>query len=166
MFISFFFATLLFFMVLALFLGAPLVPSKKVTSEAMIRLLNIKHGEIIYDLGSGDGRLLTLIAQKGATAIGIEINPYAILIGWMRALVTGNIFNIKIIWGNYWWVNIAKADKVIVYGLPHIMPKLVKKFKAELRPKTKIISNSFQIPGLIKIKEEKVGKDWIYLYQV
>jgi len=151
---------------LALFFGAPLVPSKPEVTRKMVELLKIKPGMTIYDLGSGDGRVLIELAKRNVCARGIEINPYAVVFSLARCLIVGVGKQVQVHWGNYWWTNLAQADGVIVYGLPQIMPRLARKFKAELKPKTRIVSNSFQIPGLQLLKQETVGKTKIYLYQV
>ena len=164
--ISLFFSTLLLFMMLALFFGAPLVPSKPEVARKMVELLKIKPGMTIYDLGSGDGRVLIELAKRNVFARGIEINPYAVAFSFVRCFIAGVRKQVQVRWGNYWWTNLAQANGVIVYGLPQIMPRLAQKFKAELRPKTRIVSNSFQIPGLHLLKEAQVGKTKIYLYQV
>ncbi len=166
MIISLFFVTLILFMLLAMFIGAPLVPSKKETGERMVELLNLKKGEVVYDLGSGDGRLLILAAKKGAKAVGVEINPYVLIWSWIKGLLKGQIGRMKLIWGNYWSVNISAADAVVVYAMPGFMPKMAKKLKKELKPGTLIVSNSFQIPDLKLIKQETVGKDRIFLYKL
>src|SRR3989344_9641807 len=106
MLISFFFVTLLFFMVISMFIGAPLVPSKKATVAKMIELLKPKKGERIYDIGSGDGRLLVEVAKLGAEGFGIEINPYAILWSYFNILRAGVWGRVHIRWGNYWWVQL------------------------------------------------------------
>ena len=153
-------------MVLAMVMGAPLVPSKPTLTKRMVELLRLKPGQTLYDLGSGDGRVLLEAAAQGINAYGVEINPYALIISFIRALFTKRLSLIKLKWGNYWWVSLRRADGIVVYGLPHIMPKLAKKFKTELRPKTRIVSNSFVIPGLTLVKQEKIGKDRIYLYEI
>jgi hypothetical protein len=63
----------LFYFSLSFIKGAPYVPSKKRTAEIMINFAHIKPGMMVYDLGSGDGRLLFLAAKRGATAIGYDI---------------------------------------------------------------------------------------------
>lgn len=153
-------------MVLAIVMGAPLVPSKPQTAKAMIELLQLKNGEKFYDLGSGDGRLLLAASKKGAEAVGIEMNPYAWLLGYARMLFSGNILQTRIILGNYWWINLKNADAVAVYALPTIMEKLSGKLKNGLKKGTRVVSNSFQIPGLKLVKEVQVGNNRIYLYKV
>ncbi len=166
MLISLFFATLIFFMVLAMFTGAPMVMSKKATAEKMIDLLKPKKGEVMCDLGSGDGRLLILAAKKGAQAIGVEINPYILIWSWIKALVNGQMGQIKLIWGSYWYVNIHSANCVAIYAMPGFMEKMSRKLIQELKPGTRVVSNSFQIPRLRLIKQELVGRDRIFLYRI
>lgn len=164
--ISIFFVSLLFFMMLAILIGAPLVSSKPEVARRMIDLLQIKPGQTVYDLGSGDGRLLILAAQNGAKAVGIEVNPYAVLWSYVRALLMGQLKNIRIIWGNYWGKDISQADALVVYAMPGFMPKLAKKLHTELKKNTPVVSNSFAIPDLKLIKQEMVENSRIYLYKV
>ena len=164
--ISFFFASLLFFMILAMIIGAPMVPSNPRVGERMIELLSLKKGQRLYDLGSGDGRLLIIAAKKGARAIGIEINPYALLWSWIKSILSGQMTKIQFIWGSYWRINIKNADAVAVYAMPYVMSRMTQKLQTELMPGTRVVSNSFQIPGLKLVKKEILGKDTIYLYRI
>lgn len=164
--ISFFFSTLILFMLLAVLIGAPLVPSKQKTTERMVGLLNLKPGQCLYDLGSGDGRVLIAAAKKRISGIGIEINPYAIIWSYIRALLTGQLTRIRVKWGSYWQISIAKADGVVVYAMPGFMPKMAEKLKKELRRGTLVVSNSFQIPSLRLVKQETVGKDRVFVYRI
>lgn len=163
---SFIFVSLIFFMLLALWLGAPLVPTKPTVAKRMIDLLALKPGQKLFDLGSGDGRLLILASKKGIKATGIEINPYVWLLSQIVVFLSGTSSLVKIILGNYWNTKLVDVDGIVVYGLPSIMGKLSKKLKTELKPGTKIISNSFQIPNLKFLKEAVVSGTRIYLYRV
>lgn len=165
-FVTLFFASLIFFMFLAIVLGAPFVFSKKEVAQKMIELLDLKKGEIFYDLGSGDGRLLILAAQKGAKAVGIEINPYAVLWSWLRILLAGQSHRARVKWGSYWRANVGKADKVAVYALPQVMASLGEKLKREVRPGLLVVSNSFQIPNFKLLKTDTSGPNTIYLYRI
>jgi len=166
MFISFFFATLILFMILAMFMGAPAVFSKKKIVERMIELLNLKPGRRIVDLGSGDGRLVISAGKIGLKAIGIEINPYLVLLSYFLIFLNRQFDWARVRWGSYWNVNLSGFDGVVVYGLPSMMKKLSVKLKKELKTGTPVVSNTFQIPDLKLIKTELVGKDRIYLYRV
>lgn len=77
------------FLVLDLFFELPYVATKKDKIQTMLDLAQIKKGETVVDLGSGDGRLLFAAAQKGAIAIGYEINPVLVLLTRLRARFLG-----------------------------------------------------------------------------
>lgn len=140
------FAVLILFLTVAFLTGAPFVPSTKPTSGAMIELARIKPGMTIYDLGSGDGRLLFLAAQKGATAIGLEINPFLVAYTWLRKTFSPYRNTIRVKWQNFWQVNLSDADVVFVYLLPWKMTALAKKLAKELKSDSIIVSNSFVFP--------------------
>jgi|SRR3989344_7903009 len=163
---SFIFASLIFFLILAMFTGAPLVPSKPPTVERMLKLLNLKKGQILYDLGSGDGKILITAAKQGAQGIGIEINPYAVLLSWVLAILAGVVKSVHFEWGNYWQHSLSAADAVVVYAMPQFMPRLAVKLQKELKKGTRIVSNTFTIPQLKLVKQERVGFDKVYLYEI
>ena len=165
------FAVLIFYLCIAFVTGAPFVPSTNPTAQSMITLARIKPGMNVYDLGSGDGRLLFLAAKKGARAIGLEINPLLVLWTWIKKMLsrrpkTG--FNpangVRVRWKNFWGVNLADADVVFVYLLPWRMEKLAAKLKRELKPGTLIISNSFIFPNWKILRQDK--KNHVYVFKI
>jgi len=79
------FAVFFFYLCLAFIIGAPFVPSTNTVSDIMIRFAHIKKGMVVYDLGSGNGKLLFLSAKKGAIAKGLEINPYLVILSNIRS---------------------------------------------------------------------------------
>lgn len=149
-----------------MFMGAPAVFSKKQTAFKMIELLNLKPGQKMVDLGSGDGQLVIMGAKKGFKTYGIEINPYLVLLSNFKTLISGQLSRGKIKWGSYWGQDLSGFDGVVVYGLPSMMKKLSIKLKKELKTGTPVVSNTFQIPELKLVKTETVGKDRIYLYRI
>ncbi len=137
------FIVYLLYYIIAFLSGAPFVPSTRATSESMIAEAGIKRGQKIYDLGSGNGKLLFLAAQKGAQAVGFEINPILVLFSNMRAFFSPYKKLIKTELRDFWKADITDADVVFVYLLPWRMEKLAQKLKEETRPGTIIVSNSF-----------------------
>lgn len=128
----------MFYMVLAFLTGAPFVPTKDKAAEAMIRLAHIKKGMRVYDLGSGNGKLLRLAQKKGAKAVGYEINPFLVVLSKLTTTTR---------WKNLWSANVKDADIVFIYLLPWKMDKLAAKLKRECKKGTLIVSNSFIFPG-------------------
>ena len=158
------FALFLFFLTIAFVTGAPFVPSTKATAETMIRLANLKPGMKIYDLGAGDGRLLFLAAQKGAMAVGLEINPFLVLLTWLKKTLSPHRNHIQVRWQNFWKTNLSDADAVFIYLLPWKMDKLAQKLAKELEPDALIVSNSFIFPKWKILQED--SQNHVYVFRV
>ena len=144
------------YMCIASVTGAPFVPSKRTAAEAMIKLANIKKGDTVYDLGSGNGKLLLLASQKGARAIGYEINPMLVLFSNLRGAHTR--------WKNFWGADIHDADIIFIYLIPWKMERLAEKLKKELKPGTIIVSNSFIFPHWKIVRQDLANH--VYVFRV
>lgn len=147
------FAFFFFFLVLSFYTGAPFVPTRTKSARRMIELAHITKGTRVYDLGSGDGKLLFLAAEKGAIATGFEINPFFVLLTNFKALFSTNRTRVHAIWKNFWQADLSKADVILLYLIPWKMEKLEQKLLKEAKPGTLIISNSFifsNIPCRVK----------------
>jgi len=165
------FAILIFYLCIAFVTGAPFVPSTDPTARSMINLARVKPDMKVYDLGSGNGKLLFLAAEKGATAIGLEINPLLVLWTWIRKMLSRQSktgFNpadgVTVRWQNFWHTNLSDADVVFVYLLPWRMEKLAAKLKKELKPGTLIVSNSFIFPNWKILRQDKATH--VYVFRV
>lgn len=158
------FAVLIFFLTIAFITGAPFVPSSQNTAQAMIDLAHITRDSVIYDLGSGDGRLLLLASKNGARKIvGIEINPWLVFFTKIRILLS-KAQNVQVYLGNFWSADLKDANIVFVYLLPWKMESLAKKLKKDLKPGTIIVSNSFIFPGWKILREDKTNH--VYVFQL
>jgi len=158
------FAIFFFYLCLAFLTGAPFVPSTNSAATTMIALSQIKSGMTIYDLGSGNGKLLHLAAQKGAVAIGYEINPMLVVFSNIRALFSPERKQMITYWKNFWSANITKADVLFVYLLPWRMETLEKKLMKEAKPGAIIVSNSFIFPHLDCIRKDEANH--IYVFKI
>jgi protein-L-isoaspartate O-methyltransferase len=157
------------------FLGRPIIrgaiyfPTSPRSVATMLRLADVKPGDKLVDLGSGDGRILITAAQAGAEAVGYEINP--VLVRRSRRAIAragvggraGESGNAVVHWEDFWRINFSQFDVVIVYGIPYIMKDLQRKLERELRPGTKIISNAFIFPGWEPVAQER--KIMLYIKQ-
>jgi cyclopropane fatty-acyl-phospholipid synthase-like methyltransferase len=155
-------ATMFFNFVYPIFWGAPYAPSNISDIEALLAFAQIKPGDVVADLGSGDGRAVILMAQQGAIVTGYEISPLLVL--WARLkkwrapkhLARNITFECK----SFWNTDLSKYDVVFLYQLPHVLRQLSTKLQAELKPGARIISNSFAIPNWQPIK----NTNRVYMY--
>ncbi len=142
--------------------GGPWVPSSMQMVNRMMEMAEVGPGDVVYDLGCGDGRMLLIAAMRyQARAVGIEIDPLRYL--WCQLLITVLLQRkrVRIIFGNLFNKDLSEADVVMCYLMPDALTKLEKKLKHELRPGTRVVSNRFTFPTLDKVRED--GKATLYL---
>jgi tRNA A58 N-methylase Trm61 len=150
-------------------LSAPFVPTEPGIVKRMLNMADLKKEDTLYDLGSGDGRVVVSAGLRGAKAVGIEIDPIKVLYSrfFIKLLRLDN--NAKIIRGNFFEKNLSEADVVILFLLHDTNQKLKEKFKKELKKGTRIVSYSFTLEDW-KPEKTYLNRDsvWgsIYLYKV
>ena len=155
-----------FFFLFDAFFELPYVPAKSNKVPTIIKLANIKKGETVVDLGSGDGRLLFAAAQKGACAIGYELNPYLV---WFTKIKShffhprdGQIIVYK---QDLWKADLSVADVVFVYGRQKTMKKFQDFVYKNAKEGTRIIVNTDKTKPFPSKKPINVEND-LFLYKV
>lgn len=148
--------------------AAPWVPSKKKDFYRILELAEAKPGDVIYDLGCGDGRWLFYFAKntQAKTITGFEISFSMLFICWIKKLFT-RYPQVKIQYKNLYKVDLSSADIVLCFLMPKTIEKLLPKIKSEMKSGSKLISYAFSAPI---IKPEKISKISqkdisIYLYR-
>lgn len=159
--LAFLLSIFLFFMLLPVLGGAPFVPTHKERIERAIELVNLKPGQKIADLGSGDGRILITAAKKGARSYGFEINPFLVWRASSNIKKEGLQSLAVSQWKNFWWQNFSSFDIIFIYGISHIMKGLEKKLQRELRPGAKVVCFIFPFPN----RQPEIKENGIYVYQ-
>lgn len=155
-----FFLKMVEFLYPYLFWGAIYVPSSDEKVNKMMEFLEISPGQKIADLGAGDGKLVIAAAKAGAEAYGYEISPFLVSLAKKNIKKLGLENKAFVYCKNLWRQDLQNFDAVIVYGMTHMMKKLEKKLKRELKPGAKVVSNYFVLPTWKPDKAE----DNIYLY--
>ena len=157
----FLFTTFLKALLPLIFWGAIYVPSNRDRIKKIIELAEIKPGEKAVDLGSGDGRIVIALAEAGAEAYGYEINP--ILVRKSRRNIRKARLENKafIILGSFWQADLSKFDIITIYGMQHVMRRLEKKSRKELKKDARIVSNAFEFPTWSPKKKD----NGVYLYE-
>lgn len=142
--------------------GSPYLPSEDQRVEEIIKLAQVKGGEKVADLGSGNGKLVIALAKAGAEAHGFEINPF--LVFYSRCLIKRANLSQKafIHWQNFYQTDLSSFSLITLFILAYQMKKLEPKLKKELKKGAKVISNHFTFPNWQVNK--KVGE--VILYQV
>jgi len=136
--------------------GAPYLPTLKKQGLAALELLDLKPGQTLLELGSGDGAVLVLAARAGLNVVGVELNPFLVAVSWLRTWRYRK--QVRIIWGDFWLVKWPECDGVFAFLLDKFMPKLDERMQTVKKP---LVSFAFKTPGR-KIDVEKSG---VYLYR-
>lgn len=148
---------------------APFVASPMNVVRKMLEYAGLKPGETLYDLGSGDGRIVIMAAQEfGARAVGIELNKRLLNeaskkredlnLGEKTQFIHENMFN----------VDLNPADVVTMYLTTGANEKIRPKLERELKQGTRVVTHDFSIPGWEYVKNLKFKDGFrshtIYLY--
>lgn len=146
--------------------GAPWLPTGKKSINRFLKLTDIKPGQIMYDLGCGDGRIVFAAAAAGANAQGFEISFLPFITAKFFKIFQKNKSKIKISFQNIWNVNLSNADIIYIWLLPETHTALRKKFEAELKNGCKIISYIWPINGWQpKLIDLSKGSPPLFLYE-
>lgn len=122
------------------------VPTRESVADEMLKMAKVTSADVVYDLGSGDGRIVVLAAQKyGARAVGIEISPRLVTIARQVAREGEIEDRVSFVQGDLFEADISAATVVTVYLSPRVNAKLEPKLRKELRPGTRIVSHQFPI---------------------
>ncbi len=148
----------------------PFVPTPREIVEKMLVMAKVDKTDVVYDLGSGDGRVVIMAAQKfGARAVGVELDPKLYEESSKKVADLGLSERAKILYGNFFDTNVRPATVVTLYLLTVVNERLRPKLEKELRPGARIVSHDFEVRGWTPDKVEKVASDngishTLYLY--
>jgi SAM-dependent methyltransferase len=146
---------------------APFVPSILEITEAMLKLANVREGDVVYDLGSGDGRIVIIAAQKfGASGVGVEIDPALIRESRINARKAGVTRRVRFIQQDLFKTDISRATVVTLYLRPEVNLRLRPKLLRELKAGTRVVSNSFDMGDWKPDKVESVAGNAVYLWTI
>jgi SAM-dependent methyltransferase len=138
----------------------PFVPTTESAVQEMLKLAGVKKSDIVYDLGCGDGRIVIAAAKNfGAHGIGIDINPVRISEAKENARTAGVEKLVRFEENDLFLADIHQATVVTLFLLPQINLKLRPKLLQDLKPGTRIVSNTFDMEDWKPEKEVTVGGD-------
>ena len=147
--------------------GVPYVPTPHRVVKRMVEIAELEKGEVVYDLGCGDGRLV--FAAEEVTekrCVGYELAPVPYFFAWVWKKLKGAKSDIYL--RSLFVADLRDADVVFCYLMPHMLKKLTAKLTNECRKGTRIVSHGFKIEGLEPKKtfarDKASGMPTIHLY--
>ncbi len=124
------------------------VPARPRLIRRALEMAGVQPGEVVYDLGAGDGRALIIAAREfGARAVGLEVEPVHCAVAWLRALVGGLLADISVRRQNFFHADLREADVVFLYLTPPLVERLRSQLELQLRPGARVVSLSFPFEG-------------------
>lgn len=127
--------------------GLPPVPTGLNRIRKALKLVNLQPDEVLYDLGSGDGRVLIIAVREfGARAVGIEIGPVQRAVSWVKVLRVGIQHKVRIEAGDFYKADLHAADVVFVYATSKEVRKLAAHLEKQMKPGSRLVSISADFP--------------------
>jgi ribosomal protein L11 methylase PrmA len=144
------------------------VPTPNEVVQAMLKVAKVGPGDIVYDLGSGDGRIpIAAVKEFGAArATGIDIDPQRIQEAEANRKQSGVGDRVRFLNQDLFQTNISEATVVTLYLLPSLNLKLMPKLKAELKPGTRIVSHAFDMGDWAPEQKLDVNGRTVYFWTI
>lgn len=150
---------------------APFVPTPQLVVERMLEAAGVTAEDTVYDLGSGDGRIvITAVEKFHAKAVGIEINPQLVEESQKRIRELGLTERASVVQQHLLEVDLTPATVVTLYLLTSSNAQLRPKLERELKPGSRVVSHDFQIKGWTPLKTVVVNREprrhSIFVYEI
>lgn len=144
----------------------PYVPTTEPAVQEMLKLAGVRKTDVVYDLGCGDGRIVIAAAkQYGARGVGIDINPERISEARENARKAGVEHLVKFVEQDLFEADIREATVVTLFLLTEVNMRLRPKLLADLKPGTRVVSNTFEMGDWKPEKEARLNdEDHEYSY--
>lgn len=145
--------------------GLPWIPTREKRIRKALQLARLHSGEVLYDLGAGDGRILLTAAKEfGARGVGIEIGPVQCLLGRLRIWLSGTRKRVRMRCGDFYKADISDADVVFVYATSSQTSRLQPLLEQQLRPGARVVSIAADFPDW---RPQFVDREWlIFVYEM
>jgi precorrin-6B methylase 2 len=145
----------------------PYVPTPQSVVDEMLKLAAITKDDIIYDLGSGDGRIVITAAKKyGARGVGVDIDPERVKEANANAEQAGVMDRVKFLQQDLFETDLKDASVVTLYLLPAVNLKLRPKLWSELKPGTRVVSHRFDMGDWNPEKTVEISGSTIYYWVI
>jgi predicted RNA methylase len=143
------------------------VPTPQDVVDAMLKVAKVTKNDVIYDLGSGDGRIpITAAKTYGARGVGIDIDPQRIREATENLRTAGVGDRVRFLNQDLFTTDISEATVVTLYLLPSLNLKLIPKLNKELKPGTRIVSHSFDMGAAKPLETLNVNGRTVYYWTI
>lgn len=148
-------------------LDVPYVPTPDDAVAQMLELADVGPTDVVYDLGSGDGRIVIMAAQRyGAHGVGIEIDPYRVYQARMNAIEAGVEERISFREQDLFEADFSDATVVTLYLLPGVNRDLRPLLFEQLEPGTRVVSHNFEMGAWAPDSTVRVGPSEVHLWTI
>lgn len=138
-------------------LDVPYVPTHEMVLDEMLKMAQVKGGDVLYDLGSGDGRIPIAAAKRfGTRGVGIDLDPRRIAEANENARQAGVTDKVKFVAGDLFQFNFSQASVVTLYLLPEVNLKLRPQLLSQLKPGTRVVSHNYHMGDWKPARTKKV----------
>jgi SAM-dependent methyltransferase len=145
----------------------PYVPTPPEVVDAMLKMAKVTKDDVVYDLGSGDGRIVIAAAkQYGARGIGVDIDPKRVEEARANAKRAGVADRATFKEQDLFDTDLREATVVTMYLLPQVNLRLRPKLFRELKPGTRVVSHSFDMGGWKPLQTETINGKTIYYWEI
>lgn len=142
-----------------LVVGPPYLPTLTPQVTLALDMLDLKPGQTLLELGSGDGKVLLAAASRGLNAVGYELNP--LLVIWSRLRLWRYRKQVKVKWGNFWQAQWPPADGIYTFLLQKYTAQLDKKIVQYPHKPFKLVNFAFTMEH----KQPKRAEKGLYYYE-
>jgi SAM-dependent methyltransferase len=142
------------------------VPTPTRVVEAMLTLAAVGPNDVVYDLGSGDGRIVIAAAKRGARGVGIELEPGLVAEAGRNARKAGVAERVQFIEGDIFNTDLSAASVVTLYLLSSINERLRPKLLREMKPGSRVVSHRFGMGEWSPAKSLTVAGTDILLWRI
>jgi cyclopropane fatty-acyl-phospholipid synthase-like methyltransferase len=144
------------------------VPTSDALVETMLETANVTPQDVVYDLGSGDGRIVIAAAKKfGARGVGIELDSDLIKEATRNAQKAGVADRVRFIKGDFFKTDLSEATVVTLYLSKTTNQRLEPKLRRELKPGARVVSHRFEMPDTWKPdKDLSVHGTHVFLWTI
>lgn len=147
-------------------LDVPYVPTPHAVVARMLDMAEVGPGDYLLDLGSGDGRIAIQAAERGARALGVDIDPARVREANEKAIYAGVQDRVRFRRQDLFQTPIREASVVTLYLLPRVNMELRPRILTELRPGTRVVSHAFHMGDWEPDRREEVDGATIYFWVV